>query len=170
LGKRKKKKKVVVNDANRAEIEARHYTTPELAKLLNVPLRKALSYLERGYIRASVQEADGHGSRRLFTFDDVLKAKVIQYCEKMGLAVPMLRKISGKVVVKSERGSLTVKVFDVYPGGEVSPLDFDPDELEYLGAMTGPGFEEDEAAPAVLRVSVNRIREQLMKDIAEKLP
>ena len=48
------------------------YTTPQLAELVGIPQRKLLSYIERGYISPSVQEASGHGTRRLWSFEDAV--------------------------------------------------------------------------------------------------
>ena len=62
--------------ANTDERVHHDYTTPELAKVLGVTTRKIRSMLERGYFKASIQEASGHSSRRLFSFFDVLRAYI----------------------------------------------------------------------------------------------
>lgn len=78
--------------ANR--IVNREYTTPEIAKTLGEPMRKVLSMLERGYFKASIQEADGHHSKRLFNFWDVLRAYIIHEMVQFGVSVNKLRYVS----------------------------------------------------------------------------
>lgn len=72
------------------------FTTPEVAKLLKVPQRKVLSMHERGYIRASIEEAHGHGSRRLYSFSDLVKAMAILMLEQFGMSVAVLRSLAGR--------------------------------------------------------------------------
>ena len=67
------------------------YTTPELAVILGVPTRKVISMLERRYFKPSIQEADGHASRRLYNFFDVARAYIILELLKFGLSVDYAR-------------------------------------------------------------------------------
>ena len=80
------------------QIENREYTTPEIAKILDIPQRKVISMLERGYFRPSIQEANGHASKRLFGFEDVAVAYVIWELLEFGLSVEKLR-FAGQVLV-----------------------------------------------------------------------
>ena len=59
------------------------YGTPALSAALNLPMRKVLSWIERGYIQPSVQEAKGHGSKRLFSEADLTKAKILLEIESV---------------------------------------------------------------------------------------
>jgi DNA-binding transcriptional MerR regulator len=67
------------------------YTTPQVAKILDIPQRKIISYTEREYVEPSIQNASGHGSRRLWNLWDLDKIHVIRKCEKLGLSVEGLR-------------------------------------------------------------------------------
>jgi hypothetical protein len=73
------------------------YKTPELAKILKIPMRKILSYLERGYVKPSIQDACGHGSTRLWSFTDLHKIHIIRRCESLGLSVDLMRRL-GKIL------------------------------------------------------------------------
>lgn len=80
-----------VNQEKGNRIVDREYTTPEIAKTLGVTTRKVLSMMERGYFKASIQEASGHHSKRLFNFWDVLRAYIIHEVLQFGLSVEKLR-------------------------------------------------------------------------------
>jgi len=54
------------------------YTTPIVARTLGVTTRQVITFEERGYIEPSVKKAAGHGSKRLWSFDDVVKCAILQ--------------------------------------------------------------------------------------------
>ncbi len=60
------------------------YSTDDVAKIIGLPRRKLLAFVERGYVRASIQEASGHGSRRLWSHNDVIR------CAVVSIALPLL--------------------------------------------------------------------------------
>ena len=68
----------------------RLFTTPQVAEILDMPMRKIISYTERGYLEASVPP-DGHGSKRRWTPQDMTRILVIRKCEEFGLSVRLLR-------------------------------------------------------------------------------
>jgi DNA-binding transcriptional MerR regulator len=57
------------------------FTTPQVAKIIGVTQRKLLSFLERGYVTPSVQDAAGHGSKRLWNYDDLIRCAVIRFLQ-----------------------------------------------------------------------------------------
>jgi DNA-binding transcriptional MerR regulator len=73
------------------------YTTPQAAEILGIPMRKILSYIERGYVRPSILDAEGHGSRRLWSLWDLDKIHLVRRCEQLGLSVALLRSL-GKLL------------------------------------------------------------------------
>ncbi len=54
------------------------YTTTELSTLLNLPVRKVITFEERGYIYPSIERAAGHGSKRLWSFEDVARCFMLK--------------------------------------------------------------------------------------------
>jgi DNA-binding transcriptional MerR regulator len=70
------------------------FSTPQVAKILGLPLRKVISYTERGYLEASAQLPRGHGTKRLWTRQDITKILVIRKCESLGLSVRLLRTLA----------------------------------------------------------------------------
>ena len=81
---------------NIEDILSRQYTTPEIAKLLDITVHKVISFMDRGYLQPSVQNAAGHGSKRLFSFGDVLKCVIIKNLLDTGLSVSAIRAIGGQ--------------------------------------------------------------------------
>lgn len=71
----------------------RIFTTPELAAVIGKTVHKTISYINRGYIEPSIQDASGHGSKRLWSYQDVVRMCLIEYLEAMGLSVAKLREI-----------------------------------------------------------------------------
>lgn len=53
------------------------YTTAQVAEVAQIPLRKVISFVERGYIEPSIQDAAGHGSKRLWNYNDLIRCAVI---------------------------------------------------------------------------------------------
>jgi DNA-binding transcriptional MerR regulator len=53
------------------------YTTAQVAEVVQIPLRKVISFVERGYIEPSIQDAAGHGSKRLWNYNDLIRCAVI---------------------------------------------------------------------------------------------
>ena len=54
------------------------YTTPQVADIVGISQRKLLSYIEREYVAPSVLEASGHGSKRLWSYNDLVRCATIK--------------------------------------------------------------------------------------------
>ncbi len=137
-------------------IKDRFFTTPELGKLLDVPIWKVIAYLEKGYFSASQKKASGHASRRLFTFDDILKAKAIHLFAQFGLSVRYLRQLSehwdyGAGCTSSGLFVFSAGGFPVFKGSLDDFLKYDP-------------FGEP-----VLTINLRKVEEKLIEDINLKL-
>jgi len=74
------------------------FTTPQAARVLGIPMRKVLSYIERGYVGPSLRDATGHGSSRQWDLWDVDKIYLIRQCELFGVSVKGLRTIGETLV------------------------------------------------------------------------
>jgi len=126
----------MIDIAKLEEVGRKTFTTPKVARIAGLPIRKVLSYHERGYIRASIQEASGHGSKRLYSFADVVKIKAIQVFQELGLSVDMLRAISkrwddGAGFSRNKRGSVIFSYMKSgVPFSSQSISDFIEEDLE----------------------------------------
>jgi DNA-binding transcriptional MerR regulator len=75
-------------------------TTTEFANKIGVPQRKIISWTERGYIKPSIRDADGHGSIREWNNADLLRGFCIKELE------PLIRPSAlRKIVAEEERGN-----------------------------------------------------------------
>ena len=72
----------------------RTFTTAQVAEILRLPLRKVITFEERGYVTASVQGPAGHGSKRLWSYLDLVRCSVIRSLLN-GMSVSYLRVLSG---------------------------------------------------------------------------
>lgn len=69
------------------------FTTPQMATILELPMRKVLSFIERGFISPSIQEASGHGSRRLWSYEDLIRCAAVKFLLN-ALSVDFMRVLS----------------------------------------------------------------------------
>ena len=142
----------------------REYTTPIVAKVLDVPLRKVISMLERGYLHASIQEADGHGSKRLFSFDDVVRAFIIHRLESFGLSVVRLRFVSN-ILADPDQLALPFLLFKDHkswcPVGDTR----EATEAHIMGYLQYPP-DRDDPGPA-LWVPIDQMRDSVVWRISE---
>jgi DNA-binding transcriptional MerR regulator len=69
------------------------FTTPEVARIIGLSQRKLASYIERGYASPSVQAAAGHGTKRLWSYRDVIHCATIKHLLN-GLSVETVREIA----------------------------------------------------------------------------
>jgi len=77
-------------------------STPSLGRILGVSTRKIISYIERGYLEPSVQDANGHGSKRIWNLDDVMQATVAQFLLDFGFTTERTRELVGQYRARRE--------------------------------------------------------------------
>lgn len=66
------------------DAQSQVFNTEQIAEIIGVSRRKLLAFVERGYVKASLREASGHGSRRSWSFSDLIK------CATITMALPTL--------------------------------------------------------------------------------
>ena len=70
----------------------RSFSTSELARIAGVRERRVFSYIERFRIGPSIKEAEGTGTRRVWSFDDVLLCSFISLLSNL-LEAELLRHV-----------------------------------------------------------------------------
>ena len=68
-------------------------TTPQLAELATMPMRKVLLYVEQGCLTPSILAANGHGSKRLWSVQDLAQALLVWHLRALGLTPKRLKQI-----------------------------------------------------------------------------
>ena len=125
------------------------YTTPELARIVELPMRKLISFIERGYISPSIQDAAGHGSKRLWSEEDLVRLGIVS-CLHTAVRVPALRRIGAMLCDKRRFGpgeTLTIPLQK--PGDDSAMAAYSRFEAENLSPAAN--------YPAVISVSVDEI-------------
>ena len=71
------------------------FTTPQVAQVVDIPWRKIVQFEERGLVSPSIQPASGRGSKRLWSYEDIIRCCVIRYLGS-GLSSDYLRIVMEK--------------------------------------------------------------------------
>lgn len=74
-------------------IGRRVFTTPEIAKIIDRTVPKTIAYVTRGLISPSIQDASGYGSRREWSYLDLIRMCLIAHLEDLGLSVATIRRL-----------------------------------------------------------------------------
>ena len=126
------------------------YTTPELARIVGLPMRKVLSFIERGYISPSIQDAAGHGSKRLWSEEDLVRLGIVSYLHT-AVTVSTLRLTGAMLCDKRRLGPGEILTIPLQkPGDDSIMAAYSRFEVENLPPAVN--------SPAVISVSVDEIR------------
>lgn len=69
----------------------RYFTAKEVVAFTGVTYRRLDCWIRSGIIRSSGRDSDGRGSRRLFTFSDLVEIRVVKELTQRGLRLAVLR-------------------------------------------------------------------------------
>jgi DNA-binding transcriptional MerR regulator len=73
------------------------FTLPELASLVDIEYRTLHTWVRRGLLEASCQEAQGSGTRNLFDHNDVLEAYVLADLRRAGVKLAKLEEVAAEL-------------------------------------------------------------------------
>lgn len=73
------------------------FTIFDIVKLLKIKRSSLKQWIERGFIRPSIQEADGKGTKNLFSVDDLYKIVLFEKLHFFGLAQKIAAKYADEV-------------------------------------------------------------------------
>ena len=68
------------------------FDSKTVSRIVGVSLRQIQYWDERGFIRPSVKTADGRGTRRLYSFSDLVQLKVVKDLADHGLSLQKIRR------------------------------------------------------------------------------
>ena len=54
------------------------YTSTQVAEIIGLSKRRLLSWIERGFVSPSIQDAEGRGSKRLWSYSDLIRCAVVK--------------------------------------------------------------------------------------------
>lgn len=73
------------------DVTAKTYTTVEVAQMSGFSVRQIGYWAKKGVIVPSVQQARGSGTRRLYSFDDLLQLRFVQQLMNKGWSLQKIR-------------------------------------------------------------------------------
>lgn len=110
------------------------YRAPKVCDLVDITYRQLDYWTTQGLARASVRDADGPGSQRLYSFDDIVTLRVIKRLLDTGVS---LEKVRAAIVHLRGRGLELRHVTLVSDGTTVSALDDDRHVVDLLQQCQG---------------------------------
>ena len=124
-----------------SELKQDQFTTPEVAKLLNRTTRKIISYIERGYVSPSIQDSSGHGTKRIWSVDDVIRCGIVTGMECF-LRVDSLRALMAGLP-SQDLQEINDFAFRFYSGG--------------VNVLWGDDYHWEEAFCSVLKLDIGSL-------------
>lgn len=88
------------------------YRVPEVTKIIGISYRQLDYWARTGLVRPSVQEAQGSGSQRLYSFQDLAMLKLIKRMLDSGVNLQQIRKAMGTLKELKEPALGTTLVSD----------------------------------------------------------
>ena len=158
------------------------YRGPQVCRLIGITYRQLDYWARTGLLRPSLAEARGSGSKRLYSYRDLLELKVIKQLLDAGVSLQSARRaldclredlgadlVSAKLVLTGSHSVLAKsngEVVDLLAGGQgvfnIVPLSGVVDELEAAivelggGAVPATGTRAPERADGVVSTAPSR--------------
>ena len=110
------------------EFQDRIFGTQQLANILGETIHKTISYVNRGYVKPSVQDASGHGTKRLWNYLDVVRCLFVQILIDRGYTVDRIRELNKGIT----EGHFSQPIWVIPPEGTPTAV---PQELTGRGSM-----------------------------------
>lgn len=99
----------------------RTFTLPELASLLDVEYRTLHTWVGRGLLAASREQAQGSGTRNVFDCSDALEAYVLADLRRVGIELSTLEQVAAELRNMRERWSTSDDVLLINGSVALSP-------------------------------------------------
>lgn len=140
-------------------IENRTYTTSEIAAIIGKTIHKTISYINRGYIKPSIQDASGHGSKRLWSYLDVVRMCLIERLEDLGVSVAKLRKVSQSATDKRLAEHMRLIIHEGRTEALVEWVQHTIEEEPFVAASIPAEEIRFDISPAKIVVSIFHLRQ-----------
>jgi DNA-binding transcriptional MerR regulator len=94
------------------------YDSKTASRIVGVSLRQLQYWDEQDFIRPSVKLADGRGSKRLYSFNDLICLKVVRHLARHGFNLQKIRRCVGPLKQNSVRTERSAKSLRYLTDGE----------------------------------------------------
>jgi DNA-binding transcriptional MerR regulator len=139
--------------------EVKGYRGPQTCKIVGITYRQLDYWTRTGLVTPSVQDAEGSGTQRLYSFNDLLQLKVIKGLTDAGASLQKVRQAID--YVRANLADDVSEVTIVTDGAGVYSFTSDAEVVDLLRSGQG-------VLGAV--VAVDKLREQLQGTIRELRP
>ena len=81
-----------MQDNKQNNVIKKTYSSKEVCKIIGITYKQLDYYDRTDFIKPSITRADGYGTRRMYSFNDLMKLKVIKKLIEAGISLQKLRK------------------------------------------------------------------------------
>lgn len=145
----------------------RGYRGPAVCKIVGITYRQLDYWTTTGLVKASVREAGGSGSQRLYSFDDIVQLKVIKRLLDTGVSLQRIRK---SLEFVAERGLDLRSVTLMSDGDTVYAVDDDAQIVDVLRSGQGVFAIAVEPLAAETEAEVTEFPAEPAHDVAAEEP
>ena len=130
------------------------YCSKEVCNIVNLSYRQLDYYDRTNIVNPSVNNALGYGSRRMYSFDDLLKLKVIKRLLEAGISLQKIRKAKKYIEENTGKENGLLDVTLISDGESVYACNSDRDIIDTLKSGQG-----------VFGIALGKVYEDLRGDI-----
>lgn len=135
------------------------YRAPQVCRLVGITYRQLDYWARTGLLKPSLQEAQGSGSQRLYSFGDIVQLKVVKRLLDAGMSLKRIRS-----AVRILRGELDSE----RPLADVTLLS--DGQTIYAAHSADEVVDVFRRGQGVFGIAVGPVQEELEGDIHELLP
>jgi DNA-binding transcriptional MerR regulator len=147
-------KKIIVK---RSDTE-KYYKSSEACKITGLTYKQLDYYDRTNFIKPSVRKATGYGTRRVYSFNDLLKLKVIKKLLDAGISLQKLRKTKKYLELNEKNDDVLLKVTLMSDGNTVYACYSDKEIVDTLNS-----------GQAVFGIALDKVYSGLKGDIKKYL-
>lgn len=132
------------------------YRGPAVAKMVNITYRKLDHWTSKGLVKASVRSAEGSGTQRLYSYEDIVRLKVIVRLRDAGIS---LQRIESAMREIDEKGiALSEVTIAGDSAGNIFAVDNHDQVINLLMSGQGVFFIAVEPVAGEVRAEVSHLR------------
>jgi len=130
------------------------YSSKQVCKIIVLTYRQLDYYDRTDFVKPSIKNAQGYGSRRMYSFDDLLKLKVIKKLLEAGVSLQKIRKAKKYIEENNGKNNTMLNVTLISDGESVYACNSDKDIIDTLKSGQG-----------VFGIALGKVYEDLKGDI-----
>lgn len=144
----------------------RGFGAGQAARLAGVAYRTLDYWSRSGFLEAAIAEADGKGTRRVYSFADVVALRVTHELRRFGASLQALRKVQARLrTYRQLENPLATARLVVIPGTrvDVARVEIANDQAQLESLLRAPGQQIAAAVVLNLADAVGNVRERIVR-------